>query len=157
MDIFPASWPAHRLLGRILDADGLWAAAATSYAIAAELASTDGAAQEALALEGRAASMRALAQSEMARVGRACTWVSSTVCNTAEENGSDDGGGCSRLEGGGPAESNATSTGGAEGGGLFLSVVMVSRHDGTFFCRNPVDSCLDRLQVASSSFACRAQ
>ena len=143
-DLFPSSWPAYRLLARIFEAEGMWEAASVHYSLAAGAAAADGAAAawDVAALEGHFAEMHILAQSERDLRARACFWVSVAAPTNVT-------GGIERHPENQTQVVAATAGEDEEGDeGLYLSVVTVSRHDGTAFCQEPPDACLDRLQVS---------
>jgi hypothetical protein len=120
-DMFPSCWQAQYMYGKIFDARGLWAEAAARYRFAAD-AGVEQVANASL-LAGMAATMLGLDESERVRTAQTCRWVRRNV-------------------------SDAPLTDDVED--LYLSVVMVGRHDGTEFCQSPPDACLDRLQASLS-------
>jgi hypothetical protein len=124
-EMFPSCWQAQRLLGRIYEAQGLWSEAAARYQFAHDAAAARGGSADPLSLGAQAAEMLALDAAERERRRRRCAWA----------------------RGG---ESEAAVTDGEDPGGLYLSVIMVGRHDGTVYCQEPADACLDRMQAALS-------
>jgi hypothetical protein len=122
--MFPTCWQAQRLLGRILEAEGLWGEAATRYQHAYDAAAAYGSADTS-SLEAQAADMRALDDAERERRRRRCEWT--------------------RVD-----ASEAAVTDVEDPGEVYLSIIMVGRHDGTRYCQVPADACLDRMAAALS-------
>jgi hypothetical protein len=122
-ELFPSCWQAQRLFGQILEALGLWGEAAARYQFAHDAVAAQGGADPS-GLEAQAAGMRALDDAERERRRRRCTWAR-----------------------GGAPEAVVTD---GDSGDLYLSVIMVGRHDGTRFCQVPADGCLDRMEAALS-------
>ena len=123
-EMFPSCWQAQRLFGQILEGQGLWGDAATRYQFAHDAAAAQGGAGPS-DLEAQAAELRALDDAERERRRRRCVWERS-------------------------GESEAVVTDGEESGDMYLSIIMVGRHDGTRFCQVPADACLDRMHAALS-------
>jgi hypothetical protein len=124
-EMFPSCWQAQHLFGQILEALGLWGEAAARYQFAHDAAAACGGTNLS-SLAVQAAGMRALDDAERELRRRRCTW-----------------------ERGGVSEAAVTE--GEEAGDLYLSVIMVSRHDGTQFCQMPADGCLDRMEASLST------
>ena len=120
-DMFPTCWQAQYLYGKIFDALGQWKEAAARYRFAAD-ANVNQVVNSSFFKE-KAAIMQAFDESERNRKIQSCRWIQSNISDASIMDDVED---------------------------LYLSIIMVSRHDSTEFCQRPVDACLDRLQTSLS-------
>lgn len=133
---FPACAGAHIQLASLDAAHGLWQAAAERYAHASQM---EAAAATVVEQQQRQAEMLSLQQEHTEK----CAWRSYTQCSgppdarTCKARNSSMEAGVAALVGEGEAD-------------MFLSIIMVGRHDNTQYCQSPADACLDRMRVSLS-------
>jgi hypothetical protein len=148
----PDNFAAHAWYGTIFEAQGLWHKARHHLARALHLRHSLPPLQRMVAdrQAHRLEQSLVFVEEELAAsaaADSACVWAVTEAT-----------GGCpGRTAAGHGARASGVTAEDEEGGGeeeeeeeLYLSVVMVARHDGSAFCQDPPDACLHRLRVSLS-------
>ncbi|EKX48248.1 hypothetical protein GUITHDRAFT_136770 [Guillardia theta CCMP2712] len=130
LSLWPDNDAANFHLARLMEAEGDFEAAGSRYGLVVEHGVTQ--------LQSRVREVELLALQERDR--RSCTWRSLGTC----EAGADES--CPSRQSIEDVEiSKIVNT-----SSMYLSVIMVTRHDNTQFCQVPKDACLDRFRASIS-------
>jgi len=135
----PTSGGAQMQLASLDAAHGWWRAAAARYAHAAQV---DAVAAAIIEQQNRLREVLALEQQHAQRPN--CTWNSYAHCSgppgeaTCKRRGDSHDAGIADVVSEGDAD-------------MFLSIIMVTRHDNTQYCQAPADACVDRFRASMSA------
>jgi hypothetical protein len=136
---YPAAAGAHMQLASLDAAHGHWRAAAQRYTHAAKV---EAAAATVIEQQQRLSEVLSLEQQQQQRPS--CSWKSYTQCSGPPGDGT-----CTTRQT--TQDAGVAGVVAEQDSDMFLSIIMVTRHDNTQYCQSPVDACLDRFRASMSA------